>query len=427
MAGTIQVWLRCLATTAMLAGTIQIVVAEEDFGFTDSEAEADARVENNSRNSIGLNVQSVKATQHPVQAGEKVVEVEVVKERYPNRSVKIERHVSLDEKRNFVNHGQWTMYSPNGTMVARGDYWRGKRQGKWTRWYADDADSDATEELSVPAEGEEAAKIAPAAPLTGPEFDGFRRPFVSQANFVEGKLVGVWTIVDSDDRPICSFEFDQDQLHGAAVSYYPNGQKRRQMEFEKGVLVGEWKEWASNGTVSKIDTYVDGRRKVPYTERYDSSEKYCQGHYLYAKAVVNVKHDWWTGAIDIQLGDDSGEKLKQGLWTYWYRNGGKMTEGEFEAGQPSALHVWWYENGQQKAQGEYLNGHQTGNWTWWHENGLKKTEGLIVDGRKTGMWSEWKEDGSLVQERAHGGMVSAQVPDPQPQARTTRPMMNRRR
>jgi antitoxin component YwqK of YwqJK toxin-antitoxin module len=330
-------------------------------------------------------------------------------------------------------------------MIARGEYFHGKRHGKWTRWYTEEpeilttpATTETTNpqsvEMTIEGEGEEVVEEKAAAvaigPLSGPDFDGFRRPFVSQASFLEGKLMGIWTIVDADDRPICAFEFDNDQLHGAAVAYYPNGQKRRQMEFEKGVLVGEWKEWESNGTVGKIDAYVDGRRKVPYTERYDSGEKYCQGHYLFARATVNVKHDWWNGVIDIQLGDDSGEKLKQGQWTYWYRNGGKMTEGDFEAGNPTGLHVWWYENGQQKAQGEYLAGQQTGNWSWWHENGLKKTEGQIVENRKIGIWSEWKEDGSLVQERAHNGSyrsVGAPAPEPQPQARAVRPAMNRRR
>ncbi len=443
MAGTSRYWLGCLAAAAALAGTVQPAVAQNEFGFIENDSRANVVTRREAFNN-GIELQAGKATLGTASVSDrsdksdKAVEVEIVKERYPNRAVKVERHVMLDDHRNYVNHGLWTMYSPSGTMMARGEYFRGNRQGKWTRWFIDEAEAEVAE-LSQQTAGEHAA----AAPvksdlLTGPEFEGFRRPFISEANFADGKLVGVWTIVDTDDRVICTWEFNQDQLQGTAVYYYPNGQKRREMQFDKGVLVGEWKEWEANGTASRVDTYIEGRRKVPYTERYDSGEKYCQGSYLYAKAVVTVKHDWWNGAVDIALGDDTGEKLKQGMWTYWFRNGGKLTEGEFEAGQPVAMHVWWYENGQQKAQGDYIAGQQSGNWIWWHENGIKKTEGPIVDGHKVGVWSEWKEDGTLAQERDHGGIpntMNAQgIPPaemqhvlPQPQARSPRSMATKRR
>ena len=37
-------------------------------------------------------------------------EIEVIRERYPNRSVKIEREVTQDAEGNYVNHGSWKMW-----------------------------------------------------------------------------------------------------------------------------------------------------------------------------------------------------------------------------------------------------------------------------------------------------------------------------
>ena len=99
-------------------------------------------------------------------AGDKIVEVEVIKERYPNRAIKIERHVTQDAERNYVNHGTWTMWDPNGTMLGKGEFWNGKRHGKWTRWHINP---------SIPGdlpEGEMVSPLAgsdPGAPADGRE------------------------------------------------------------------------------------------------------------------------------------------------------------------------------------------------------------------------------------------------------------------
>ena len=61
-------------------------------------------------------------------------EVEVIRERYPDGKVKVERQVALDANGNYVNHGPWKLYSPSEVVVAEGQYDMGKRVGNWTRW-----------------------------------------------------------------------------------------------------------------------------------------------------------------------------------------------------------------------------------------------------------------------------------------------------
>ena len=59
--------------------------------------------------------------------------IEVVRERYPNTHVKIERETTLDSHGNYVNHGSWKMWDTAGNVVAEGQYNMGKRSGQWTR------------------------------------------------------------------------------------------------------------------------------------------------------------------------------------------------------------------------------------------------------------------------------------------------------
>ena len=53
---------------------------------------------------------------------------EIIRERYPSRAVKIEREVIQDQAGNYVNHGTFRMWDPNGTLVLEGQYYFGKRE-----------------------------------------------------------------------------------------------------------------------------------------------------------------------------------------------------------------------------------------------------------------------------------------------------------
>ena len=61
--------------------------------------------------------------------------VEVIRERFPNSTVKVERHVTQDAEGNYYNHGLWTEWDEKGRLVGSGEYRYGKRHGRWLRWY----------------------------------------------------------------------------------------------------------------------------------------------------------------------------------------------------------------------------------------------------------------------------------------------------
>ena len=77
-------------------------------------------------------------------------EVEMVRERYSDGAIHIERQITLDRDGNYVNHGGWKMFAQSGDVLAEGQYHFGKRVGMWTRWHAKN-DSAMFSETAVQA------------------------------------------------------------------------------------------------------------------------------------------------------------------------------------------------------------------------------------------------------------------------------------
>ncbi len=301
--------------------------------------------------------------------------VEVIRERYPNSAVKVERHVTQDAEGNYYNHGLWTQWDDKGKLVGSGEYRYGKRHGRWLRWYGQ---SDAPM-------------------LQGPLYKDFAPPFVAEATFEDGVLHGTWKVFDSKNRKVSEWEFDHGERQGKSVWYYPNGQKRREVDYRQGQIDGEVVEWGPDYKISLREKYVDGRRLAPQVDNYSPEQKRAEGWILFAKEITKSNYDFWNGVATIQVVGSEGVNQRHGLWTWWHKNGQKQMEGRYEADLPVGKFTWWYPNGQKQLQGEYVNGKQQGKFTWWHPSGQKQLEGAYVAGVLSGKWTRWNGEGHVVE------------------------------
>lgn len=302
-------------------------------------------------------------------------QTEVIRERHPNTAVKIERHVTQDAEGNYYNHGLWTQWDEKGKLVGSGEYRYGKRHGHWLRIYG-------------PNE---------AAMLSGPQFKDFQQPFTSEATFEDGVLHGTWRVLDARNRKVSEWEFDHGDRHGKSVAYYPNGHKRREVDYRQGQIDGEVVEWGPDNKPSLREKYVEGRRLAPQTDTYAPNQKRAEGWILYAKEITKSNYDFWTGTAKIEVVGTEGVNQRHGLWTWWHKNGQKQMEGRYEQDLPIGKFTWWYPNGQKQLQGEYGNGKQQGTFVWWHPNGQKQLEGAYLAGVLSGKWTRWNNDGRVVE------------------------------
>jgi antitoxin component YwqK of YwqJK toxin-antitoxin module len=301
--------------------------------------------------------------------------VEVVRTRYPNRAIKIEREVRQDANRNYINDGSWTMWDPQGNMLAKGQYRQGKMHGKWSRWF-----------LDVPRDH-----------FAGRLYDAFEEPLMAETNFVDGQVHGSWMVYDAKKRKVCEWQFDHDHLNGKVTWWHPNGETSREETYVHGILDGDLIEYNADGSILSKVTYDKGRKFSKYVKKYTNGDVQIEGWYLNASELTQTAYDWWNGTLKIEVVGKEGVKQREGKWVYWHPNGGRHFEGEFRADKPIGRHTWWFSNGQKRLDGEFLGGKQHGRWVWWHENGQKHIDGSYVAGVQTGTWVKWLETGRVVE------------------------------
>lgn len=323
-------------------------------------------------------------------------DVEVIRERHPNRTVKIEREVIRDADDNYVSHGVWKMWDQQGRLVANGRYRDGQRQGEWTAWFL-----------------ENETKL-----LTQAPFKNFSAPFISKTNFDEGEIDGVWTIHDDRNRKIAEWSFAKGVRHGNWTTWHPNGRKMRQVHFDQGDLHGEATTWSADGKIIGRETFQTGRRLINKTEHFAKNEKKSEGIYLLAKQQLVGQDDWWNAKL--ASFETVGKDERHGPYKEWYRNGQLRGQGTYENGQPQGQFTWWYENGQRSVEGNFDGGRKVSQWTWWHKNGQKSINGEYETGAPDGNWIWWNAEGKVAQRVEYAAGASPQTPGAT-EAETSRP------
>jgi antitoxin component YwqK of YwqJK toxin-antitoxin module len=313
--------------------------------------------------------------------------IEVIRERYPDGVVKIEREVTTDAEDNYVNHGAWRMWKPTGELVAEGRYEFGKRVGPWTRTF----------------DREDAAILS-----TAP-FDQFKAPFLSRATFHSDQLDGEWTIADADARKCSCVTLKNGKRNGAAWLWLPTGEVYREATFRNGLPVGELRERGSDGELKTVATYVGGQQLMNKVINFPESERMqLEAECIVATTTDDSPDDFW----ELRFAEYSvrGEDQRHGRWRTWYSNGQMQAAGFFQFGRESGEFTWWHANGQEAAQGTYVDGRPDGRWTWWHPNGQKATDGQYSHGEMVGLWRTWADDGRLVQRVSQGLAAGEKAP-----------------
>jgi antitoxin component YwqK of YwqJK toxin-antitoxin module len=334
------------------------------------------------------------------------VEREVIKERFPDGSVKVEREVAQDADANYHNHGIWKTWDQRGNLLAQGEFNHGNRCGTWVRWYRNPSD--------VPM-------------LTRLPYSKYNGPIISQATFDNDLLDGVWTIYDGKKNKISQWEFSKGKRNGTSIWWHAGGHKMREAQYRDGELHGQLLEWSPEGTLSLKETYQAGHRQAPkVVAKYQDGSKKSEGMYLFAKEVETSPDDWWN--CKAQVTAKQGKDERHGPWTTWYSNGQPQLEGNFEHDLQAGQFAWWHQNGQKALEGRFDVGKQHGAWTWWYPSGQKSIRGEYNHGNPAGRWTWWKEDGKVSQsaDLSHSEGVVVDTPntndlDSLPEAKQPRP------
>jgi antitoxin component YwqK of YwqJK toxin-antitoxin module len=84
---------------------------------------------------------------------------------------------------------------------------------------------------------------------------------------------------------------------------------------------------------------------------------------------------------------------KKYIIRYYYPNGQKKCEAEYQNDQRHGKYLRWYENGQKECETEYKNDQIDGKYIEWHENGQKNIEKNFKNSKLHGKSSGWYSNG----------------------------------
>ncbi len=340
-----------------------------DGGATQSEVVADESP--SQKISLASSSKRAQATNSPANNAV-VTTADVVRQRFANGKVHIERMVTQDAEGNFVNHGEYREFNERGELISSGNYSMGKRTGAWFR-------------VVTPAETKT---------LNSYPFNKFRAPFTSSVEFIDDQMHGVWIITDKDKRIACQIQLHQGVREGSAVLFHSNGQVFSQSEYHNGVLNGMSIEKTAEGKVVREDNFTDGQKLIVDTEHYPNKSIKSVMRYLSDVQQVATKDNWLTTTLATVSG--SNEKQMHGEFVTYYDNGQISTKGRYNRGKLDGLYESWYKTGELASSGEYSQGKQVGPWTWRHANGMKRAAATYVDGQVEGKALAWDDAGKLL-------------------------------
>ncbi len=299
-------------------------------------------------------------------------DTEVVRERFKEGRVHIERHVALDSNGNFVNHGDYEEWNQSGDVVCSGTFNMGQRQGPWIRFHQ-------------PKE----SKLFGTQPYTR-----FKAPFQSSVEFEKGKMNGVWVIVDAEKRVVSQIQLTAGIRHGQSAWFYPNGQFMFQADYSNGILNGAFIEKSAEGKVIREELYVDGQRSEVVKEHFANKAIKSEINFLTAPQRVLTQDDWET--VTLATYSTAGERLRHGQYVVFHENGQMKLRGAYERGVEVGAFESWHANGEKAVSGIYENGRQQGKWSWWHPNGMRQSIANFEHGQVTDEVLAWNEQGKRV-------------------------------
>ena len=310
---------------------------------------------------------------------------ELIKERFGNGALRVEREMIQDAEGNFVHHGLYREYDLKGTLIVEGEYNRGRREGIWQRMHA-------------PSES----------PLfqTAP-YKEFKGPYLSQVEYADGLFHGKWLIADVQQRKISEISFSRGERHGESAWFYPSGKPMTKINYEKGRVHGDVVKWGADSTVLMKEQFQNGRQVATKIEYHDKNLKRREISYLNAMLYARIPDDW--DKAQLAVFEARGQDEKHGPFKTWHPTGNLARQGEFRYNLPVGKINYWYSNGQPQTEGTYSDGRPSGVWTWYHPNGQKAIVGEYRDGVAIGDWTWWNADGKVARKadfsRQHPGPV----------------------
>ncbi|ELR71890.1 hypothetical protein C900_02129 [Fulvivirga imtechensis AK7] len=143
------------------------------------------------------------------------------------------------------------------------------------------------------------------------------------------------------------------------------------------------------------------------TYYYESGAKMSEGELV--DGVVNGPWTYYDENENITLKGNYENGLENGKWT-WYEGSIMTKEGHYSTGIPHGVWINYYSNGFVADSGAYNNGRKDGWWIIRHESGRLAGRGKFLRDKLTGNWDYFYENGKRSSEESYDkGVLSGKT------------------
>ncbi len=185
--------------------------------------------------------------------------------------------------------------------------------------------------------------------------------------FSSAALAKVKTTYYDNGQKQVEANYENGKKHGLLTRWNENGHKEYEVNLKNGKLNGLKTAWHENGQKESEINYENSKQHGLATKWHENTKK---------KEEKNYKNGKWHG-----------------LWTGWDENGKKKFERNYKNGKLNGLTTSWHDNGQKELEGNFENNKRYGLHIKWHKNGQKEFDGNFENGKRHGLHTEWYENG----------------------------------
>ena len=152
------------------------------------------------------------------------------------------------------------------------------------------------------------------------------------------------------------------------TKYHPNGKKKYEGYYDETDPVGDHTAWHENGNKEYISIDID--------KKTEKSIYWHENGKIKSKGFRSTEH-----------------YLEIGVWTEWFDNGNKKSEGSYD-GEDGRVGEWkfWHIHGQLACSGVFKGYRGNGLWTFLDENGKKIHEREYRENELLDVWKNLRAD-----------------------------------
>ena len=201
-------------------------------------------------------------------------------------------------------HGNWVIYdaSPQKRRLSEWEFSHGKRDGRSTWWYASGMKMREISYTNGTIDGElnewdrTGRQVTKDVYKEGSRLATKTEHYPDRAKRAEGTVLYPQLVLDTPDNwlecTLATYAQEGEPVkHGVWTSWYSNGQKKLEGEYNKDVPTGQFTWWHENGQRSLVANYRDGEKHGTWTWWHPSGLKSIQGEYANDTPINNWL--WW--------------------------------------------------------------------------------------------------------------------------------------